>query len=112
MRIRSCTLGLGVVAVLSGCDVLGGDEEQEITLYVAPMTATCFGPFERECLQVKQSPEAAYELFYDNIQGFAFEAGFSYVIRAAWHVIPNPPQDGPSRSYRLLSIESKVPAPR
>ena len=112
MRVRSVVAGLTVAAFASGCGILGGDDEQEVTLYVAPMTAACFGPFERECLQVKESPEAAYELFYDTIQGFTFEAGYSYILRAAWKSVPNPPQDAPSRSYRLISVESKVPAPR
>ena len=112
MPIRSLALGLAIVALAGGCDMLGGDDEQEVTLYVAPMTATCFGPFERQCMQVKESPEGAYELFYNDIQGFTFEEGFSYILRAAWRSIPDPPQDAPSRSYRLISVESKVPAPR
>ena len=57
MRSRLVVLGL-VAALAGGCGILGGDDEQEVTLYVAPMTAACFGPFERECLQVKESPEA------------------------------------------------------
>lgn len=109
---RSWTPGLALVAtLLSGCDVLVGPDETEVTLYVGPMTATCFGPFERQCLLVKETPDALYELFYDTIQGFTYEAGFSYVLRVAWRAVPNPPQDGSSRSYRLIRIESKVPAP-
>ena len=103
---------LAAAALASGCGLLGGEDEEEVTLYVAPMTATCFGPFERECLQVKESPDAAYELFYHTIQGFSFEAGYSYILRAAWKPVPNPPQDASARSYRLISVESKVPAPR
>jgi hypothetical protein len=102
---------LAASVALGGCGIVGGDDEQEVTLYVAPMTTTCFGPFERQCLLVKESPDALYELFYDTIQGFEYEAGYSYVIRAAWKPVPNPPQDASSRSYRLISVESKVPEP-
>ena len=105
-------MGFALGALVSGCDVIDGGDEQEVTLYIAPMTATCFGPFERQCLQVRELPDEPYELFYHTIQGFRFEEGFNYVIRAAWRVIPDPPQDAPSRSYRLIGIESKVPAPR
>jgi hypothetical protein len=112
MSSWSLVRGLALATLAAGCGILGDDDEQEITLYVAPMTATCFGPFERQCLQVKESPEAPYELFYNHIQGFTFEAGYSYVLRVAWKTIPNPAQDASSRAYRLISLDSKVPAPR
>ena len=111
MGPKGSALVLSMLAA-AGCGLLDGSGEEEVTLWVAPMTATCFGPFERECLQVKESEDGDYELFYDNIQGFTFEAGYSYLLRAAWKTVPNPPQDASSRSYRLIRIESKVPAAR
>ena len=77
MRTLSLVLGLAVAAVAAGCDVLDGTDETEVTLYVGPMTVTCFGPFERQCLLVKETPDALYELFYDHIQGFTFELNLS-----------------------------------
>jgi hypothetical protein len=82
-----------------------------LTLEVAPAAVPCVGVGPRECLQVRTERDAPWQLFYDPIAGFTFEPGHSYVLRVAWHHVPNPPADGSSRAYSLLRVLSKVPAP-
>jgi len=98
-----------LIALASACGILTPDEHQ-LALYVAPEKVTCFGPFERTCLQVRESPDDPWQLFYDSIEGFDWEAGFSYRIRVAWSEVSPVPADGSSRRYRLVRVLSKRPA--
>ncbi len=54
------------------------------------------------------TPATAWQLFYDPIDGFAYEPGYEYVLRVAERNVPNPPADGSSVAYRLVRIVSKV----
>jgi hypothetical protein len=71
----------------------------------------CVGEGARECLQVRERSDAPWQLFYDYIEGFAYEPGFRYVLRIAERPIPNPPADASSAAYRLLRVISRTPAP-
>jgi len=50
----------------------GGMEQ---TLYVGPQLVDCEGVAPQKCLQVKDSPDGEYRLFYDQIDGFEVEEG-------------------------------------
>ena len=83
--------------------------ERVLLLEVAPSRVPCTGPFPRECLQVRSAPDAPWEYFYDEIEGFAYEPGHRYRLRIARRAVPNPPQDASSYAYRLLAVLEKVP---
>jgi hypothetical protein len=84
--------------------------EEVFTLYVASHTASCTGEGVRTCMLVRYDANAAWQYFYDGIEGFTYEPGFEYRLTVASRDVPNPPADGSSKKYRLLQIVSKQPA--
>lgn len=70
-------------------------------IYVAADKAPCTGVALRECLQVRESPEAPWQLFYSEIIGFRHEPGTEYRLRILEDDVPNPPADGSSRRWFL-----------
>lgn len=92
-----------------GCipSAAGGDGE-EITLFVGPQLQACVGVAPMDCMQVKESPEGEWTLFYDQIEGFSFEPGFEYELRVNRMAVENPPADGSALRYELVGVVSKT----
>jgi hypothetical protein len=82
--------------------------ERVLTLEVAAARVPCVGLGPRECLQVRERADAPWQLFYDSIEGFAYEPGYLYVLRVSRRPVPNPPADGSSLAYRLIVLVSKT----
>jgi heat shock protein HslJ len=80
----------------------------EKTVFVGPELVDCVGVAPQECLQVKESPEAEYTLFYGNIEGFDFEPGYEYELRILETEIENPPADASSIQWTLIEVVSKT----
>lgn len=80
------------------------------TLYVGPQLVDCTGVAAQKCLQVKDSPDGEYRLFYDQIEGFEFEEGKEYVLKVSEQPIENPPADSSNVQYRLVDIISSLPS--
>ena len=99
-----------VAGFAAGCDILGPDGGQA-TYLVAPNRVACQGAFPQECLLVKERAQDEWQYFYDEIAGFDYQPGYSYVIQVAWREVEDPPTDGSSRAYRLLRVITKEPAP-
>ena len=55
----------------------------EKTVYIAPKTVECVGVAPRKCLQIKESLEDEWTLFYENIEGFNYEPGYFYQLKIA-----------------------------
>ena len=85
------------------------NEEQLKTMYIADHLEDCTGVADQKCMLVKDSPEAEWTYFYDQIQGFEYEEGFNYQINVEVQQIDNPPADASSVKYVLKEIISKVP---
>lgn len=81
---------------------------EEKTLYVGPNLVDCVGVGPMKCMQVKEDPAGEYLLFYSNIEGFSFEAGYEYELKVSVEKIPNPPADGSSLRYKLIEVVSKT----
>ncbi len=81
------------------------------TTEVAENRVPCVGVGPRECLQVRKAAAAPWELFYSEIVGFTYEPGYRYVLRIAERAVANPPADGSSVAYTLVSVVSKTVAP-
>jgi len=96
------------LAGLVGCSTLTGPDV--ITLFVAPELVDCVGVGPRTCMQVRESPEESWELFYSGIEGFEFEPGFFYELRVEIHHVLDPPADGSSLRYVLDRIVEKKAA--
>jgi hypothetical protein len=78
------------------------------TMYVASYTRTCTGMYEMQCMLVKEKPGDEWSNFYDPIEGFTYEPGYEYELVVGWRDIPNPPADGSSRAYWLVSVVKKT----
>ncbi len=80
----------------------------EKTIYVAAETVPCVGVAPQDCLQIKESPDAEWQRFYDQIEGFTFEPGFEYELRVREEQVANPPADASSRRLVLLEEVSRT----
>lgn len=84
-------------------------EGEVVTLFVGPNQVPCMGVAPQMCLQVKESADADYQLFYSVIEGFEFEPGFEYELLVNKQSVPNPPADAPSFRWTLVEEVSKTP---
>ena len=80
------------------------------TIYVGASLVDCTGVAPQKCMQVKDSPDGEYTLFYDQIDGFTFEEGYEYELKVSVEQVENPPADGSSLKYTLVEEVSKTPA--
>ncbi len=60
-----------------------------------------------KCLRVRSSESADWTLFYESVEGFSFEEGFGYELLVERSSVANPPADGSSVRYRLISVVKK-----
>ena len=76
---------------------------------VGPEQVECTGSAPQLCLIIDG------ELFYDEIEGFEYEAGYIYRLRIEeydrWPGQTEIPQDAGRYGYRLLELLAKTPAP-
>ena len=109
--MRIFALCLLLILVFAGCDRPTGPdagylELREVT--VGPTLARCQGVGSQSCMVVDGW------LFYDEIEGFEYEAGYDYRLRIGkydpWDG-EEPPQDAGRYAYRLLEQLEKTQAP-
>ena len=114
-------LCLGTATLLAGCDSASTPELQvgpwtpdlsvhldQLTLYVAHQQKECEGVGPQLCLLVKEKPEHDWQFFYRSINGFTYEAGFTYKLLVGLKHIEAPPADGSSIEWMLIDIVEKV----
>ena len=96
-----------VLAALSACQsdgrTTGAVEVMEVT--VGPRLLDCVGVAPMKCLEVDGL------LFYESIEGFEHEEGFSYRLKIErYEAYPGrePPQDASRYGYRLIEVISKT----
>ncbi|GAB3575337.1 hypothetical protein GCM10027578_39370 [Spirosoma luteolum] len=73
-----------------------------LTLDVAAQERDCMGMGPRKCLYVRENGKGDWQLFYDPIEGFTFEPGYTYTLRVKRQAVENPPADGSSLRYTLV----------
>jgi heat shock protein HslJ len=84
------------------------DEEEAIkTLFVGPELVDCVGVAPQECLQVRESKDEEWSLFYGQIIGFEYEPGYEYELRVTETEIDNPAADASSLEVTLVAIVSQ-----
>ena len=91
--------------VVASCDPSGLDL---LDLYVGAEKMTCYGPFERQCLLVRENPSADWELFYDEIRGFDWEPGYEWKLHVARGRVSKPAQDQSAYTWQLVAVLSKT----
>ncbi|MCA9989502.1 MAG: META domain-containing protein [Anaerolineales bacterium] len=102
------SLALLAAVVLVACG--GNEESTEKTIFVSPTLVDCQGVVPQKCLQVKETPDGEYTLFYDTIEGFNFEEGYEYELVVREEQVENPPADASSVRWVLVEEVSKTPA--
>ncbi len=113
---------LAVLLVVVACSPTGGQEPTAAeptqsnegqgemkTLYVGPELVECVGVGPMQCMQVKEDPNGEYQNFFNAIEGFTFEPGYTYELRVNVETIANPPADGSSLRYTLVEVVSQTP---
>ncbi|MDY7020686.1 MAG: DUF4377 domain-containing protein [Cyanobacteriota bacterium] len=81
---------------------------EERVVYVDSKTVPCTGVVCQECLQVRESSEDEWVLFYDAITGFDYEPGYDYTIRIAETITNDPSANPPLLQWSLIEIISKT----
>ncbi|MCA8251829.1 DUF4377 domain-containing protein [Burkholderia sp. AU31624] len=74
------------------------------TVYVAPQSARCTGVAPMECLQVRNSPNEPWSLWYAGIEGFAYQPGYLYTLEIDEYRVAQPPADGSSIRWVLKRV--------
>lgn len=71
---------------------------------VADRRADCRGVAPMKCLQVKKPQDEMWMLFYQNIENFRYEDGYTYVLRVKVDRVKNAPADASNLKYALKKI--------
>lgn len=81
-------------------------------VYVAAERRACTGVAPMQCLQVRSSKDAPWQLHYGEIEGFTPQPGIAYRLRIREVKVAKPPADAPSVRWVLDQvIEQQVVAP-
>ncbi len=81
------------------------------TFYVNHHKAECGAAALVMCLQTKVNLDDNWLNFFDVIQGFDYEWGYTYKIEVKVETVENPPADASSLKYTLLSVLEKQQEP-
>ncbi len=97
-RIDRASLAALLLTLITGCDDSG---DVIVTMTVDHGRSACFGAFLDVCLQVAEGDKAAFENFYDTIDGFEPVLGHRYRIRTKRVRLDAPPADASGLTYHL-----------
>ncbi len=98
--VRLALAGVALGVALTGCS----DSTDTTRLWIGPERVECEGVAPMMCLQVAESEDGDYQLFYDTIEAFDYQEGTSYVIDVSITEVENPPADASSLQYTLVEI--------
>jgi hypothetical protein len=107
--------GIGLMAMLlavTSCKSTNSENEASgITYWINSSKVPCVGVGPMECLEVRQSESATWQLFYSEIEGFDYEPGYVYRIkvREEKRDPEDVPADASSIRYILVSVDEKIP---
>ncbi|AML59071.1 putative lipoprotein [Serratia rubidaea] len=115
--MKNKSLALLLLAGLTGCGQSSTSPEASAsaagkseTLYVNSRLMDCVGVAPMKCMQVRQTPDAEWELFYTQIEGFVFTPGYRYKLLVNVSELENVPADASSLRYVLVKQLEKTKA--
>jgi len=73
-------------------------------MWIGPELVECEGVAPQMCMQVAYAEDEEYQYFYDQIAGFDYQEGTSYVIDVEITEVADPPADASSLIYTLVEI--------
>jgi len=102
-------LAIATAVFLGAC---GSDpvSSEPARLWIEPDLVDCQGEALQKCMRVATSEGGEYLNFYDQIDGFVFVEGTSYVIDVTIDEVDDPPADASSLRYTLVEIVEEVAA--
>ena len=103
-------LMMTLLLLLSACQQTPNVSQQERLLFINNQLVDCYGVGPMKCMQVRNNETDAWSLFYQQIDGFNFEAGYNYTLRVRIDTVANPPADGSSLHFTLLDMIAKTAA--
>lgn len=83
---------------------------QSKMLIVADHLENCVGVGPQTCMLIKENPEDEWTYFYDQIEGFEYEEGYTYELLVDIVPVKNPAADASSLRYELKNVISKIPS--
>ena len=107
--MRNFIFSITLFLVLSACK----KEElkaSETTMRVNYYRQSCQGEGVFNCYLTQEGNQVGtnnWNLFYDQIKGFQYEAGFVYTLKVRVEKLENPPADGSASKYILIETVSK-----
>ncbi len=110
MSVRSSFTFLGLVLLFFQCktSLSSAEENKDLrTLYVAAQRVDCTGVGPQTCYQVRLTPQESWNLYYGEIEGFDYEAGYEYKIKVEKIFNTNPPADAAGFRYQLVEVLDK-----
>ncbi len=97
-----------LLLILSFVFLCSSCQKQEIKrIYIADRTVDCDGVAPQQCMLLKDVQSQDWTYFYDTIEGFDYEEGFTYELEVAVNTIEKPLADSSSTQYSLIKIISK-----
>ncbi|MBU3677753.1 MAG: DUF4377 domain-containing protein [Chitinophagaceae bacterium] len=94
-----------LVVLISACASIKPSTE---TWLIGPERKPCTGVGPMECLQIKRNPsDTAWQYFYDEIEGFQYEPGYTYTLEVSQVKKENVPADASSIQYKIEKLVSK-----
>ncbi len=81
-----------------------GPVDRVTRLWIKPNLVDCVGEAPQKCMQVAEAEGGEFFYFYDQIGGFTFEEGTTYVLDVQVEEVPDPPADASSLRYTLVDL--------
>lgn len=102
---------LSFITVILCASCAGIKKANTETWLVGPERVPCSGVAPMECLQIKKNAsDTAWQYFYDEIEGFQYEPGYTYTLEVSSEKVDNPPADASSIHYKMKKMVNKVKA--
>jgi len=108
-KILGITLSLIMIA---GCGHESDSETYRSSdIYLNHYKSECSSFELALCVQSRVDDSDDWSFFYDHIEGFEYEWGYTYKLSVKIEDVDNPPEDSSSLKYTLLEIKEKIKEP-
>lgn len=98
-----------LLMTLSACANKNKTVDDVRTVFIGPEKIDCVGVAPMQCMQIKEKANAPWELFYSQIEGFNFVAGYNYILQVKVERRENVPADASSLRWSLVKVVSQTP---
>lgn len=100
---------LAFMLIKTNCGLKKPDVKQEINLFIQHYKMPCMAEGVQWCYIIKNK-NGKNELFYDEIEGFQYQWGYSFVLLIEKKMVQKPMEDASFYQYKLIKIVKKEKA--